>query len=368
MTLYVYVSYKRNMYRITNLLLVLIITLLFVLPTSAIMYASASPQNSDDDGGGGGDSSSSDNSDESDDSGSMDNNDDAMDTMSMDDESDAWSMEKSNNALDSESMDNNDDAMDTMSMDDESDTMSMDDESDTMSMDDESDTMSMKSNNALSSVVTSVATTPLNPFTNDALNPQSTGGPAVTNDALNPQSTGGPAVTNKALRVESNSTNSTVPTTSTASNNTGNESADFVNAILGIHNRERAAVNASGSVPALVWNDKLAAGAKAWAEHLATTGLREHSPGVSENIAWGGTCYGYPGEPGFSCTPYTVVVMQEGWVHEKVNWNGTYYKCASQHECGHYTQMIENAHKQVGCGIASGPPSVRMGVLVCRYA
>jgi len=63
------------MYRITNLLLVLIVTLLFVLPTSAIMYASGSPQDGDD-------------------GGSMDNN---------DDESDTWSMDKSNNALDSKS-------------------------------------------------------------------------------------------------------------------------------------------------------------------------------------------------------------------------------------------------------------------------
>jgi uncharacterized protein YkwD len=153
-------------------------------------------------------------------------------------------------------------------------------------------------------------------------------------------------------------------------NNTGNttqQSADFVKTILEIHNRERAAV----SVAPLVWNDTLAAGAKAWAEHLATTGLRQHAPHVRENIAWGGRCSGYPGEPGYSCTPYTVIELQEGWVHEKVNCMGPFCNtCASQHECGHYTTMVGDMvgdNKQVGCGIASGPPSVIMGVLVCRY-
>jgi hypothetical protein len=163
---------------------------------------------------------------------------------------------------------------------------------------------------------------------------------------------------------ESNSTGNTTAAPQ-QSNSTGN-TTDFVNAILGIHNRERAAVNASGNVPAIVWNDGLAAGSKSWAEHLATTGDRQHAPGFNENIAWGGRCSGYdPKEPGYSCTPYTVIELQEGWVHEKVNWNGS--TCASQHVCGHYTTMVDRDIKQVGCGIASGPPSVIMGVLVCRY-
>ncbi|MGA9152857.1 MAG: CAP domain-containing protein [Candidatus Nitrosopolaris sp.] len=49
------------------------------------------------------------------------------------------------------------------------------------------------------------------------------------------------------------------------SNSTGNAQADFVNSILAAHNRERAAVG----VPPLVWNDTLAAHAKAWVEYLA---------------------------------------------------------------------------------------------------
>ncbi len=76
----------------------------------------------------------------------------------------------------------------------------------------------------------------------------------------------------------------TLPTTSTLSNNTGN-TADLANSILAIHNSERSAVG----VPPLVWSDDLAASAKTWAEHLATTGKFEHDPhrpnGVGENLA-----------------------------------------------------------------------------------
>ena len=45
------------------------------------------------------------------------------------------------------------------------------------------------------------------------------------------------------------------------------QSADFANSILVVHNRERAAV----SIPPLKWSDSLANEAKIWAEHLATS-------------------------------------------------------------------------------------------------
>jgi uncharacterized protein YkwD len=369
--------------QITNLLLLLIVTSL-LLPATGIMYASngiafngerqGSPENSDESADGGSTESSeesdSESMDDESDSESMDDEsdsesmDDESDSGSMDDESDAWSMEKSNNALDSGSMDNNDDAMDGGPMDDAMDTMSMDDESDTWSME--------KSNNAL----IPLATTPTG--TNDALNPLSSGstGTPTTVDGTTPtQTPTGGVTTEGPLGGETTQGPSPTPgtnaqqtfrienTTGSATGNVTQADAEFINSILAVHNRERALVG----VPPLVWNDTLAIGAKSWAEHLATTGLREHAPHVTENIAWGGTCYGYPGEPGYSCTPYTVIVLQEGWVHEKVNWNGSSSTCAPRHLCGHYTQMINGYSKQVGCGIASGPPSVTMGVLVCRY-
>ena len=83
--------------------------------------------------------------------------------------------------------------------------------------------------------------------------------------------------------------------------------------VLTVHNRERAAVG----VQPLVWNDTLAADAKTYAEHLATTGKSDHpsaewvaahpmSP-EGENIA---ARYG---------PPSTVSMAQEmqGWIAEK---------------------------------------------------
>ena len=66
----------------------------------------------------------------------------------------------------------------------------------------------------------------------------------------------------------------------------GNATADFVNSILAVHNRERAA----HSIPALAWSKELAGEAKTWAEHIATTGVFAHDtaifPAKGENIAW----------------------------------------------------------------------------------
>lgn len=91
----------------------------------------------------------------------------------------------------------------------------------------------------------------------------------------------------------------------TASNNTGSvqqQSADFENTILNIHNQERAAVN----VPALLWSNSIATDAKNWADHITTLGLGsndlaphaswEQRNGQGENLAWGSTGFFSPAE------------------------------------------------------------------------
>lgn len=70
-------------------------------------------------------------------------------------------------------------------------------------------------------------------------------------------------------------------------------STEFVNGIVAVHNRERALV---GSTP-LVWDKTLAAGAKAWADHLTTTGELGHDPDIpphegesaANNLSYGPT-------------------------------------------------------------------------------
>jgi uncharacterized protein YkwD len=155
----------------------------------------------------------------------------------------------------------------------------------------------------------------------------------------------------------------TAPSSSEESNNT-----DFINTILGIHNRERAAVG----VPALVWSDILAADAQEYADHLVATGKFEHmwesestewsqkAHGANENLAWQG---------GHSTDPAAQAALAEFWVNEKKDFHGTYNGAVN----GHYTQMIWKATTELGCGIATGPGAGLYGwngdrdVLVCRY-
>jgi uncharacterized protein YkwD len=160
--------------------------------------------------------------------------------------------------------------------------------------------------------------------------------------------------------------NTTSSSGSTASNNTGNASGDFAQQILAVHNSERAAVG----VPPLVWSDKLAASAKTWAEHLATTAEFRHSlSGVGENIA------GYSPSRG----PFRPGVYL--WVAEKANYHGKPEGTPQTPDnpvVGHYTQMVWNTTKSVGCATASGnghpyfsgasKPADFMSILVCQYS
>src|SRR6188472_952776 len=108
------------------------------------------------------------------------------------------------------------------------------------------------------------------------------------------------------------------------------QSADYVKGMLAAHNRERAAVGA----PPLVWNNNLAAGAKAWAEHLSPAGQLVHDYGnvQGENIA-DNSAYG-PRE----------------WINEKPG--------------GHYAVMVDPSFTSVGCGFVSSPHDI----VVCRYS
>jgi len=128
--------------------------------------------------------------------------------------------------------------------------------------------------------------------------------------------------------------------------------SDLTDAILKIHNDERAAVG----VPPLKWSDSLAAGAKTWAEHDEKTGhfndvitiwdqMGQNSAGFFKGIS-------APGEG------------QSKWVDEKMNWNGS--TCHPLKVCSHYLNMINSRYTEVGCGTA--PPSgLQYSVLVCRY-
>jgi uncharacterized protein YkwD len=162
--------------------------------------------------------------------------------------------------------------------------------------------------------------------------------------------------------------NNTV-TNNTASNNTGNAQAllakavlagfngvDLATSILTVHNQERAEVG----VPPLTWSDELAAGAQAWADHIATTGEFAHSQ-CSD-------CYG----ENLGARSHSAVIpmgqMLANWVSEKNNYDGGPFDPTTQTNSSnvyaHYTQMVWNNTTEIGCATDSGGG---VDYLVCRY-
>jgi Cysteine-rich secretory protein family len=124
--------------------------------------------------------------------------------------------------------------------------------------------------------------------------------------------------------------------------------------LLNRHNLERQAL---GAAP-LRWDDKLAAHAAAWAEHLARTGTFDHADqsDEGENL-WAGTVGAYTPEQ-----------MVDSWISEKPLYKSGRFpdvsKTGNWVDVGHYTQLIWGNTKAVGCAVVSNAED---DILVCRY-
>jgi hypothetical protein len=129
--------------------------------------------------------------------------------------------------------------------------------------------------------------------------------------------------------------------------------------VLAAHNRERV----TAGLPALRWDDRLAASAADWGVELAAIDDIEHSPDdpddpdpEGENL-WLGTAGYY--------APEDMVGM---WIEEKKHFLPGVFPANSRtgnlDDVGHYTQLMWRDTNRVGCALTS---SAENEILVCRY-
>ncbi|EGF81888.1 hypothetical protein BATDEDRAFT_87292 [Batrachochytrium dendrobatidis JAM81] len=116
---------------------------------------------------------------------------------------------------------------------------------------------------------------------------------------------------------------------------------------LNTHNQLRAVVGA----PSLSWSRSAANAAQTWANHLASTGLFQHSGGAvggfGESL--------YRSSHGQSCG-----VAVRAFFSERVYYHGGPISLQDLNNYGHYTQLVWASTRQVGCAQAGGN-------IVCEY-
>lgn len=167
----------------------------------------------------------------------------------------------------------------------------------------------------------------------------------------------GPKAPEHANLVAASDTAATAAATPSAT-----EPADLAG-ITAAHNRVRRTVGA----PPLVWNETLAASARRWAnacvDRVAPAGMIDHNPDRDASL-------GQPvGENIYATTAPKAdpVVAVQGWAGEAKFYDRARNACAGG-MCGHYTQLIWAATREVGCGIGHCPRLEYSTTLVCDYA
>jgi pathogenesis-related protein 1 len=124
--------------------------------------------------------------------------------------------------------------------------------------------------------------------------------------------------------------------------------ASLAREMLAAHNDVRASVE----VPSLRWSDRLSARAQEWAIHLLREGEFYHRPHPTS----GENLFEIKGR---HASPVEVV---NDWALEAQDYSYRGNTCRGV--CGHYTQLIWNNTREVGCAVASEPGRE---VWVCNY-
>ena len=114
-------------------------------------------------------------------------------------------------------------------------------------------------------------------------------------------------------------------------------SQEEIKVVLERHNFWRADV---GVYEELEWSDEMAKLAADWAKQLKRKKCGfEHRPNnkYGENLFMGTTGY------------YDAEDVVDSWAHEKADYNYEKNKCKPGKMCGHYTQIVWETTKRVGC-------------------
>lgn len=144
--------------------------------------------------------------------------------------------------------------------------------------------------------------------------------------------------------------------------------ANEIPEIVDTHNKERA-IN---KLPPLTWSPTLATYAQQWADHLAKnkhcnlvhrplSGAFAQKHG--ENLYWGGPITWTNGK--VELQKLTGKKVVQDWISEKQYFNIRINQCFPGQQCGHYTQVVWKATKQVGC--AKAICGDKSQVWVCNY-
>lgn len=131
----------------------------------------------------------------------------------------------------------------------------------------------------------------------------------------------------------------------------------FAARLLDAHNRERDRLR----IPRLVWSQRLASQAQAWAVSLARRNVMEHASyevrgGAGENLWMGAAGY------------FSAEDMIGGFIAERDQFKPGPFPDNSRtgdwKDVGHYTQLIWPGTQEVGCAVTKGET---YDFLVCRY-
>ncbi|WQF78519.1 Putative CAP domain-containing protein [Colletotrichum destructivum] len=122
-------------------------------------------------------------------------------------------------------------------------------------------------------------------------------------------------------------------------------------AALDAHNAARTEVG----VPALEWDDSLAAGAQEWATHLLSVGSLTHSQTADQ----GENLYMQ------SNTDSPYVNAANAWISEKSDYNGETISSSNYMGFGHYTQIVWKSTTKVGMALATNSQGT---YVVARYS